>query len=149
MKNGAYYGIDFGTTNTSVYLYQYENGIGSRETGFGTDGKDLQPFSSCIAISKSEKGDFKFGRVVKENINSYANDYKIITSFKSLLGTDEEIVVNGIRYSGLMLAAMFLDYVRKTVAKVRPDFTEAVFSIPVDFSSKARTLSCKIKWQKE
>ena len=139
MKNGAYYGIDFGTTNTSVYLYQYENGIGSRETGFGTDGKDLQPFSSCIAISKSEKGDFKFGRVVKENINSYANDYKIITSFKSLLGTDEEIVVNGIRYSGLMLAAMFLDYVRKTVAKVRPDFTEAVFSIPVDFSSKART----------
>ena len=95
MKNGAYFGIDFGTTNTSVYLYHYEKGVGSRETGFGTNGKDLQPFSSCIAISKSGMQDVKYGREVKENINSFANNYKIITSFKSLLGTDEEIVVNG------------------------------------------------------
>ena len=52
MKNGSYYGIDFGTTNTSVYLYHYEQGRGSREAGYGTDGKDLTPFSSCIAIPK-------------------------------------------------------------------------------------------------
>ena len=34
MENGAYYGIDFGTTNTSVYLYNYEKGVGKRETRF-------------------------------------------------------------------------------------------------------------------
>ena len=141
MKNGAYYGIDFGTTNTSVYLYNYEYGYGkgSRETGYGTDGKDLTPFSSCIAISKTDPKDIKFGREVKEKINEYAEDYKIITSFKSLLGTDSEITVNGIRYSGQKLAALFLDHVKKTVTTERPDFGEAVFSIPVDFSARART----------
>ena len=139
MKNGAYYGIDFGTTNTSVYLYNYEYGKGSRETGYGTDGKDLTPFSSCIAISKTDPKDIKFGREVKEKINEYAEDYKIITSFKSLLGTDSEITVNGIRYSGQKLAELFLDHVKKTVTTERPDFGEAVFSIPVDFSARART----------
>ena len=122
MKNGAYYGIDFGTTNTSVYLYNYEYGKGSRETGYGTDGKDLTPFSSCIAISKTDPKDIKFGREVKEKINEYAEDYKIITSFKSLLGTDSEITVNGIRYSGKKLAALFLNHVKKTVTAERTDF---------------------------
>lgn len=139
MENGAYYGIDFGTTNTSVYLYNYEQGRGSREAGYGTDGKDLTPFSSCIAISKTVKNDFKFGREVKEKINEYADDYKIITSFKSLLGTDQEIVVNGDRFTGKVLVALFLKHVKDTVQSVRPDFYEAVFSIPVDFSARART----------
>ena len=139
MKNGAYYGIDFGTTNTSVYLYNYEQGRGSREAGYGTDGKDLTPFSSCIAISKTVKNDFKFGREVKENINQYADDYQIITSFKSLLGTDQEIVVNGLRFTGKVLVALFLNHVKNTIQRIRPDFDEAIFSIPVDFSSRART----------
>jgi len=137
MKNGIYYGIDFGTTNTSVYLYSYEQGRGSRETGYGTDGKDLTPFSSCIAISKTVEGDFKFGREVKEKINEYADDYQIITSFKSFLGTNREIAVNNQRYGGKELTALFLRYVKDTIG--RPDFNEAVFSIPVDFSAKART----------
>lgn len=139
MKNGSYYGIDFGTTNTSVYLYNYEQGKGSREAGYGTDGKDLTPFSSCITISKTVKNDFKFGREVKEKINEYSDDYQIITSFKSLLGTDEEIVVNDIRYTGKVLTALFLNYVKDTVKRIRPDFDEAIFSIPVGFSAKART----------
>ncbi|MCI7351454.1 MAG: Hsp70 family protein [Ruminococcus sp.] len=138
MKNGAYYGIDFGTTNTSVYLYNYEQGKGAIEAGYGTDGKDITPFSSCIAISKTEKNVFKFGREVKEKINEFAEDYKIVTSFKSLLGS-EEITVNGERYNGRRLAALFLNYVKNTVRAERPDFEEAVFSIPVDFSAKART----------
>lgn len=139
MKNGAYYGIDFGTTNTSVYLYNYERGKGAIEAGYGTDGKDITPFSSCIAISKTEKNVFKFGREVKEKINEFAEDYKIVTSFKSLLGSEEEITVNGERYNGRRLAALFLNYVKNTVRAERPDFEEAVFSIPVDFSAKART----------
>lgn len=139
MKNGSYYGIDFGTTNTSVYLYNYEQGKGSRKAGYGTDGKDLTPFSSCIAISKTVKNDFKFGREVKEKINEYADYYQIITSFKSLLGTDQEIVVNGLRFTGKVIAALFLNHVKDTVKRIRPDFDEAVFSIPVDFSARART----------
>ena len=139
MKNGVYYGIDFGTTNTSVYLYQYEEGRGTLETCFGTDGKDLMPFSSCIAISKTVPDDYRFGREVKEKINEYSEQYRIVSSFKSLLGTDETFTVNGVEYTGEILAYLFLKYVRETVSAVRPDFNEAVFSIPVDFSPDART----------
>ena len=139
MKNGSYYGIDFGTTNTSVYMYNYEQGRGAIEAGYGTDGKDLTPFSSCIAISKTDVNDFKFGREVKEKINEYSENYRIVTSFKSLLGTDEVITVNGREYDGKLLAALFLRHVKETVQKERPDFSEAIFSIPVDFSAKART----------
>lgn len=138
MKNGTYYGIDFGTTNTSVYLYNYEQDKGSIETKYGTDGKDT-PFSSCIAIPRTGKKDFKYGREVKDKVNEYADNYQIITSFKSLLGTDEEIVVNGERYNGKELTVLFLNYVKETVKNIRADFDEAVFSIPVDFSAKART----------
>ena len=139
MNNGSYYGIDFGTTNTSVYMYNYEQGRGAIEAGYGTDGKDLTPFSSCIAISKTDINDFKFGREVKEKINEYSENYRIVTSFKSLLGTDEVITVNGREYDGKLLAALFLRHVKETVQKERPDFSEAIFSIPVDFSARART----------
>ena len=135
MKSGAYFGIDFGTTNTSVYMFQYEQGKGILEMGFGTDGKDHMPFSSCIAVKKR---DFRYGREVKENFNAYADDYKIITSFKSLLGTDEELVINGERYTGKTLLALFLNHVKETVAEIKPEFQEAIFSIPVDFSPSAR-----------
>lgn len=136
MKNGKYYGIDFGTTNTSVCLYQYDKEYGVQEAMFGTDGKDITPFSSCIAISKTNSRDIRFGREVRDNMNQMSKDYKIVTSFKSLLGTKEEITVNGIRYNGVKLTALFLNYIRKTVD--RSDFMEAIFSIPVDFTSDSR-----------
>lgn len=139
MKDGAYYGIDFGTTNTSVYLYNYEQDRGSLKSKCGIDGKDdLKPFSSCIAISKTVKNDFKFGCDVKEKLNQYADDYEIITSFKSLLGTGKEIVVNNYRYNAKDLVALFLKYVKEKVDAERNDFNEAVFSIPVDFTAEAR-----------
>lgn len=138
MKNGVYYGIDFGTTNTSVYLYKYEQGQGVIKTKYGTDGKDLTPFSSCIAISRNFKNDFKFGRNVKEKINEYTDNYEIITSFKSFLGTDKEIVVNNHRYDGKELVYLFLKYIKETIDKERNDFNEAIFSIPVNFTAKAR-----------
>ncbi|MEE5993612.1 MAG: Hsp70 family protein [Oscillospiraceae bacterium] len=144
MKNGVYYGIDFGTTNTSVYLYRYEQGRGSQGTGYGTNGKDLTPFSSCIAIHKTKENTFKFGREVKENINKYAEEYQIVTSFKSLLGTNKEILVNGKRYNGTILTGLFLNHVKETVQRERPDFKEAIFSIPVDFSPEARSNLLKV-----
>lgn len=33
----------------------------------------------------------------------------------------------------------FLNHVKETVRRIRPDFNEAIFSIPVDFSARART----------
>ncbi len=133
------YGIDFGTTNTSVYLYHYEQGRGAGGTRCSN-----KPFSSCIAISKTNKNDFKYGCEVKENINTLADNYKIITSFKTLLGKDKKIAVNNEVYSGKELVYLFLSDVKEKVNAEKPrpdfpDFEEAIFSIPVDFSEKART----------
>lgn len=140
MKNGSYYGIDFGTTNTSVFMFNYDSGRGAITARYGTDGKDLYPFSSCVAIPRSESGGGnRYGREVRENINKYADDYEIVTSFKSLLGTDNKVYAGGRPHSGEELATMFLRHVKETVTKIRPDFGEAVFSIPVDFSAQARS----------
>ena len=76
---------------------------------------------------------------MKERINEYADSHIIITSFKSMLGTDEEVVINGTRYSGKELAALFLKHVKATVQEAGGDLQEAVFSIPVDHSAQART----------
>ena len=59
MKTGTYYGIDFGTTNTSVYLYNYTE-FGVSEERYGTDGKDIYPFSSCIALPNEPGGEIYF-----------------------------------------------------------------------------------------
>ena len=79
MENGSYYGIDFGTTNTSVCLYKYEKGVGAKLELYGKNG---MPFSSCIAISKTIKNEFRYSRDVKENVNKYSDNY-IIHQFPS------------------------------------------------------------------
>ena len=136
MKDGNYYGIDFGTTNTSVVQYVCAQGKLVEPVKFSADGKDNLPLSSCIAISKDDVKDMKFGKSVKDHVNELASDYRIITSFKSFLGTDKEIEVAGERFNGKKLVGIFLKYVKGIVNK--DDFTEAIFSIPVDFSSDAR-----------
>ena len=139
MKDGVYYGIDFGTTNTSVFMYKYDEIYGVRTAKYGTDGKDIYPFSSCIAIPRSGSRNYIFGREVRDRLNELADDHEIVSSFKSFLGTDKIISVGGESYNGCKLAAMFLKYVKETVSSVSPEpFEEAVFSIPVDFSENAR-----------
>ncbi|MBP1547064.1 MAG: Hsp70 family protein [Oscillospiraceae bacterium] len=132
-----FYGIDFGTTNTSVCMYSADDDTQMSKPiiSFG-ENENTVPFSSCIAISKSNASDILCGRRVKEHINELTPNYKIITSFKSLLGTDNEVIVADRRYDGVMLATIFLTFIKNSVK--RSDFTEAVFSIPVDFTSKSR-----------
>lgn len=132
-----FYGIDFGTTNTSVCMYTSDNDTNSSNPiiTFGENNNTV-PFSSCIAISKTDANDVLCGRRVKDHINELAPNYKIITSFKSYLGTDNEVPVADRRYNGVMLATIFLTFIKEYIN--RPDFTEAVFSIPVDFTPQAR-----------
>ena len=142
MQNGDYFGIDFGTTNTSVYLFHYDSTYGCKETKFSSN-KEIAnplPYPSYIAIPNNG-GECIFGRVVKSNTFKFSNDYTIIKSFKSLLGTSKEVIVDGKRYNGEILTAMFLSYVindSKIGNNAISDIKDVVFSIPVDFDSNAR-----------
>ena len=142
MKSGKFFGIDFGTTNTSVFMYDvdsYNNTI--RETRFGDKGDEVYPFGSYIAIPK-DGGEFLFGRQVKEKSNELSENYVIIRSFKSMMSG--EVVVNRVRYSGKELIKRYLSYVRETVVNTgvvsNGLFRNAVFSIPVGFTGEERKI---------
>lgn len=143
MQNGKFFGIDFGTTNTSVYMYNVDQSINLvTETKYGDEGDSQYPFSSYIAIPKNG-GEFLFGRDVKEKINELSDDYEIVRSFKSLIASEK--VVNGRRYSGEFLVSEFLSYVRATVLKKdkivsNDEFKKIVMSIPVGFTGEERRI---------
>ena len=140
MQNGKFFGIDFGTTNTSVYMYSVDTSLNIvRETKFGDEGNAQIPFGSYIAIPKNG-GDLLFGRYVKEKSNELSENYEIVRSFKSLISS--EIAVNGKRYLGEYLVSEFLSYVRAAVLKTgvvsSNEFKKVVMSIPVGFTGEER-----------
>ncbi len=129
-----YYGIDFGNTNTTV-VQILADPSGKRVVPLGEEGA---PFPSILAIHR-KSGEVLYGREVKYSRQRLAEDHAIITSFKSRLGTDYIETVAGHHYNAVELTALLLksvkDYI-KTHNKL--ELTEAVFSIPVDFTGKKR-----------
>lgn len=134
MNNKTYIGIDFGTTNTAVYLVHYDNGY--RVTPLGEDGE--YPFSSIIAVPRTG-GNLKFGREVRERRMTLNETHDIYTSMKSYLGTDKKFDVNGKIITAKELTASFLKYVQEYIRDTyKYDITEAYFAFPEDFSPQAR-----------
>lgn len=135
MSTGKFIGIDFGTTNTAVCLINKDE-FGTKITSFGEDGNF--PFSSIVAIPKTDDK-LLFGRDVRANRQQYSENYTIITSMKSYLGTDKEFPVGNNRYTAEDISAAFLQYIKQSIQnRYKTDITEAVFAFPVDFSPTAR-----------
>lgn len=134
MKSGNYFGIDFGTTNTSV-VQLFVDEQGTRKVNLGEQG---EPFSSIVAIPK-DGSKMKFGRDVRNRREELATDHDIFQSMKSYLGTDKEFIIGDNRYSATDITIEFLrsvkDYIQRSY-HVKID--EAGFSFPVDFSPDAR-----------
>lgn len=132
-------GIDFGTTNTAVVgMMVDEKGSTPKHIILSEDG-DL-PFSSIVAIPKSDEYDYLFGRSVKKCRLELSKTHHIVTSIKSFLNDQSEIVTNdGKRFSSTQITTMFLNYVKTFIRKKYDvDITEATFSFPVDFKQEAR-----------
>ena len=85
MNTNTYIGIDFGTTNTSVVLITTDE-HGSRTRILGEDGKF--PFASILAIDNTFS--IKFGNEVKQKREFLSDKCKVISSFKSILGSAEK-----------------------------------------------------------
>lgn len=130
------FGIDFGTTNTAVMCIE-ETYNGVEKKVLGENGSF--PFSSIVAIPKNSNDTLLFGTEVKKKRNELSENYEIITSIKSYLGTDREFIIGNQRYTATDITANFLKHV-KTQIKLNhnKDMTEATFSFPIDFTPMAR-----------
>lgn len=136
MKIGRYFGIDFGTTNTSVVCinkdeYGEKYDYYEEETGL--------PFSSIVAIPKDGKKKILFGREVKKKRLELSQDYEIIPSMKSYLGTDKAFCVEDRKYSATDITEAYLNYLKEYIInKYSVKIDEAIFAVPVDFKPSAR-----------
>ena len=130
----ASFGIDFGTTNTSVVeCLITKHGI--TKTPYG---ENNQPFPSLVALHPDKEPMFAW--TVKKKRNQLLHEgYTIVSSFKSILGTEESVKVGKKAYSPVDVTALFLSYVRVRVQEMAgADMQEAVVSIPVDFTPEQR-----------
>ncbi len=134
MKTGNVVGIDFGTTNTSIVSLMRDE-LGEKCVVLGEDGEF--PFASLLAISEDNR--VFFGNKVRKNHDSFSENYRLVSSFKSLLGTGEAVEINGKPCPPKQIAAEYFKCLKRVVAKkYNIDITEAAFSFPVDFSAEAR-----------
>lgn len=134
MKTGSLISIDFGTSNTSIVSVMRDE-HGEKVVVLGEEGEF--PFASLLAISNENK--LFFGNKVRKSRDQLAESCKLVASFKSLLGTDESISVNGKEITPTQLTSEYFRCLKKVVAKkYNIEIKEATFSFPVDFSPEAR-----------
>lgn len=136
MQNKLNFGIDFGTTNTAVVcLAKNESDIKTKILGEGGN----YPFSSIIAIPKDNNKNIIFGNHIRNKRNELSENYEIITSIKSYLGTDKEFIVNGERYNATDITTKFLQHIKDYIKRnFGHELDTATFSFPIDFSPSAR-----------
>ena len=135
MNTNSYIGIDFGTTNTSVVQITTDE-HGQRTRILGENGEF--PFPSLLAIDNTFT--VKFGNEVKSNRDFLSANCKVISSFKSILGTDKIIEVYGKRFQPVVLLTKYLECLKEYIQKHHHiTITKAAFSFPVNFTRKART----------
>ena len=135
MNTNSYIGIDFGTTNTSVVQITTDE-HGQRTRILGENGEF--PFPSLLAIDNTFA--IKFGNEVKANRDFLSANCKVISSFKSILGTGKIIEVYGKRFKPVVLLTEYLKCLKSYIQKRHNvTITKAAFSFPVNFTREART----------
>ena len=128
------YGIDFGTTNTAVIECLF-TGHGMSTTKYG---ENEQPFPSLVALHEEKPP--LFGMEVKRRRSQLkADGYIVISSFKSILGTNQSISVGTKRYTSIGVTALFFEYIKASVEQRSGSvMSDAVIAIPVDFTPEQR-----------
>ena len=126
---GKIIGIDLGTTNSCVAVYEggepvvIANAEGARTT------------PSVVAFSKT--GERMVGQVAKRQ--AITNPDKTISSIKRDMGTDRKVSVDGKDYTPQEISAMILQKLKADAeAYLGSTVTEAVITVPAYFSDAQR-----------
>ncbi|MBQ7161539.1 MAG: Hsp70 family protein, partial [Clostridia bacterium] len=126
---GKIIGIDLGTTNSCVAVYEggepivIANPEGSRTT------------PSVVAFSKS--GERMVGQVAKRQ--AITNPDRTIMSIKREMGTDHKVTIDGKSYTPQEISAMILQKLKSDAeAYLGSAVTQAVITVPAYFSDAQR-----------
>ncbi len=133
-------GVDFGTTNSLIVAYDKSNG---EFLYFNFNGSIPVPTPSAVWYYDSN---IKVGDVAKEKLYSYdgLEGHHFEKSIKSKLGTEYKANIFGKNVAPAEIASEILKYLRKTAVedykaeKAGVDMKQAVFTVPINFSGKAR-----------
>ena len=132
-------GIDFGTTNSLAVAYDkkehefhYFNYIGSKPV----------PISSTVWYHDNK---VEIGKVARENINKFSNvdGHHFEKSIKSAFGKDANRYGFGKAVKPHEVASLIIKELKNTAVKngaedIGIDMSKAVFTVPINFSGKAR-----------
>lgn len=127
-----FYGIDFGTTNSAI--------VSTNDRGQTVNFGDSagQPYPSVVAISKTDGKVHMVGREAKENREQLRNNFEIISSVKSLLGTDTVWHLGPRSWRPHEIVSEILKDMKSQVAMRRGELAKAMVAIPVGFSALRR-----------
>ena len=133
-------GIDFGTTNSLMVAYDKQK---NEFTYFNYDGERPAPIPSTVWYNDNK---IRVGNDAREKIHGFSGvaGHHFEKSIKLKLGTEYTADIFGQTVSPSLVAAEILKHI-KTVAiedykadKVVDDLRKAVFTVPINFSGKAR-----------
>lgn len=124
------FGVDFGTTNTSIVQYDLDNGLTQITS------KPNQPYPSVVCYQGNE---ILVGHDAKKSINEMAGNpgRTIIKSIKTKLGKNEDIFIMGEPKKIYDVAAEIISYIIKE-NEMEGQIKEAVLTIPVGFDGEQR-----------
>ena len=130
----AYFGIDFGTTNSATV----GRILGKKSQKYGDEYGN--PFPSLIVIDKVS-GEVYCGRKAWERRRELAESCVVINSVKDYLGTDKVWKIAGKEWTPEIIASLILKGLKNEVRERSEsllEMKEAVISVPVGFSHKKR-----------
>ena len=129
---GNFIGIDFGTTNTSVVMILKDE-YGERIKVLGENGEFA--FASLLSIDYNNK--VQIGNEVKKNRDSLAEVGQVVSSFKTLLGTNKKLRINNNEFTPVEVVAKYLECLKSFILKTHSvDISEAVFLFLLTFHQK-------------
>ncbi len=133
-------GIDFGTTNSVAVAYDKKK---HEFTYFNYENGKPSPISSTIEF---HDGQVVVGSKAREKMSKYADvdGYQYERSIKSKIGTEENVYVFGEKKEPYEIASFILKNLKSQAVDeanaldAHVDMATAVFTVPINFSGKAR-----------
>lgn len=133
-------GIDFGTTNSLIVAYNKNK---NAFTYFNFNGRVPVPTSSTVWYHDNV---VNVGKIARENINKFGDveGHHFERSIKLKLGTEQHLNIFGRSVAPYKVAGTILSTLRQTAInelhaeKTGVDMSRAVFTVPINFSGKAR-----------
>lgn len=125
---GAYVGIDLGTTFSAV---AHIDETGRPVIIHNAEGQNITP--SCVARFDDE---FEVGEQARKALGIDLD--RVAGRFKRDMGTGKKFTLGGVEYTPIDLSAEVLKKLKRDAEKQVGPITEAVVTIPANFSQEAR-----------